>query len=351
MHTKAEFLNPGGSIKHRGALAMIKDSFDMRNPPALIMAPIHGITDIVYRDAFACCFGGFERAIAPFIQLRQGQLLRPGELLQVAHENNRTMRTIPQLLTNHAQTFSAVLRQLHNAGHEEVNWNLGCPYPMVAGRGRGAGLLPHPDRIDAILAEVFNKAPVRLSVKMRLGYHDPDEYQAVMEVLNRYPLTEVILHARTADQMYDGTVDIVRAGKILAFCCHPFVYNGDITISSRLQDLSHKLPGTSAWMIGRGALACPFLPALLKGTSPPSANIRLEQLRDFHNMLLEGYRKLLSGPKHLTDKMLSQWEYLSLAFAKPHQILTRIHRSNVSHYDANVDWAFNQPLTDVAAPL
>ncbi|OGV66201.1 MAG: hypothetical protein A2283_06650 [Lentisphaerae bacterium RIFOXYA12_FULL_48_11] len=323
----------------------------MKQTRTLILAPIRGITDAPYRNAFAHCFGGFDRAIAPFIQLRQGQRLRSGELLQVTHESNRAMRTIPQLLTNHPRTFSAVLRQLHNAGHEEVNWNLGCPYPMVAGRGRGAGLLPHPDRIDIILSEVLNKAKVRLSVKMRLGYHDPDEYQAVMEVLNRYPLSEVILHARTADQMYDGTVDIVRAGQILSVCRHPFVYNGDITISSRIQAFSQKLPGTSAWMIGRGALTCPFLPSQLKGLSLPSTDARIKQLREFHDLLLEGYRQRLSGPKHVMDKMLSQWEYLSLAFAKPHHLLNRIHRSNVSHYDANVDWAFDQPLADISTSL
>ena len=144
----------------------------MSSSPKLIMAPIHGVTDAVYRNAFASCFGGFDRAVTPFIALRQGQLSRPAELLQVAPENNRSIPAIPQVLTNHPRTFSAVLRQLHDAGHDEVNWNLGCPYPMVAGRGRGAGLLSEPDRIDSILAEVLNTSPVKLSVKMRLGYHD-----------------------------------------------------------------------------------------------------------------------------------------------------------------------------------
>lgn len=322
----------------------------MRKPPTLILAPIQGITDISYRDAFARCFGGFDRAIAPFIQLRQGHLLRPGELLQVEPASNRIMKTIPQILTNHAKTFSTVLRQLRAAGHEEANWNLGCPYPMIAGRRRGAGLLPHPDRIDAILSEVMEKAKVRLSVKMRLGYHDPDEYKAVIEVLNRYPLTEVILHPRTAYQMYSGTVDIERAGRAMELCRHPFIYSGDITSSIDFQNLLQKLPGTTAWMIGRGALTCPFLPAMLKGIPLPSTDTRLKQLREFHSLLFEGYRQRLSGPKHLMDKMLSHWEYLSLAFANPHHLLSRIHRSDTSHYDANVDWAFDQPLADIVVP-
>jgi tRNA-dihydrouridine synthase B len=319
----------------------------MTLPITLIMAPIHGVTDAVYRNAFAACFSGFDRAITPFIALRQGQLSRPSELLQVAPESNRFIKATPQVLTNHPQTFSAVLRQLSDVGHEEVNWNLGCPYPMVASRGRGAGLLAEPDRIDSILAEVLNNSPVKLSVKMRLGYHDPDEYQLVMEVLNRYPLKEVILHARTADQMYDGAADIVRAGQMLASCRHPFVYNGDITRPDGFRDLCRQLPGTTAWMVGRGALACPFLPSLLKASPLPSLDTRRQMLQEFHRHLIEGYSRRLSGPRHLMDKMLEQWKYLALSFANPGPLLARIRRSYASRYASAVEWAFDQPLADI----
>ena len=319
----------------------------MSTSPTLILAPIRGITDDVYRTAFARCFGGFDYAIAPFIPLRQGHLSRPAELLQIALENNLAMKAIPQALTNHPQTFSAVLQQLSDAGHEEVNWNLGCPYPTVAGRGRGAGLLPQSDRIDAILDEVLNKSTVRLSVKMRLGYHDPDDYKAVREVLNRYPLKEVILHARTANQMYDGAVDVSRAGNMLSSCRHPFVYNGDITSLNGFRDLCRQLPYVKAWMIGRGALVCPFLPSQLKGNPLPVHDIRRQRLCEFHNYLLEGYKQRLSGPRHLKDKMLEQWKYLSLVFADPAPLLNRIRRSYTSRYEATVEWAFDQPLAEI----
>ncbi len=313
-------------------------------PPVLLLAPIRGVTDAVYRDAFARCFGGFDGAVAPFLQLRRGQTLRPGELRQLAPENNRGLQTIPQVLTHHAPTFSAALRELHDAGHKEVNWNLGCPYPTVAGRGRGAGLLPEAKKIDAILAEVMKDVPVRLSVKMRLGYHDPDEFQAVMAVLNSYPLKEVILHARTADQMYEGLVDVRRAAQALALCRHPFVYNGDITTEAGFLELRRQLPATSAWMIGRGGLRNPFLPAMIKGGPLLSADIRRQQLTQFHGLLYEGYGQWLSGDQHRMDKLLEQWEYLSCAFADPSSIYARIRRSRPGNYEMAVNWALAQPL-------
>lgn len=279
-----------------------------------ILAPVRGVTDVVYRNAFAACFGGFDGAVAPFIPLRQGHALRPVELRQVAPETNRALPVIPQLLTNHAPTFAAALRELREAGHEEVNWNLGCPHPTTAGRGRGAGLLADAKRIDAILAEVMKEAPLRVSVKMRLGYHDPDEFRAVIGVLNQYPLAGVILHARTADQIYEGVVDVARAAEAKALCRHPFVYNGDITTVAGFEALQRQLPGVTVWMIGRGALRNPYLPALIKGSPLPPPSNQRAQLLKFRDLLHEGYGAWLSGERHRQDRMKEQWEYLAQAF-------------------------------------
>ncbi len=317
----------------------------------LTLAPIRGITDAVYRQAFARVFGGFERAVAPFVQLRQGQSLRAADLRQLAPENNRELPTIPQVLTNHADTFKDALRELCDQGHAEVNWNLGCPYPMVTKRGRGAGLLPTPERIAAILDSVLNECPVRLSAKLRLGLRDPDESLAVLEVLSRYPLSEVILHPRTAEQMYEGPVDVERAGCALALWRHPFVYNGDITTPQGFCELRNRLPAASGWMIGRGALTHQFFPALIQGTRLPDPAARRERLREFHDQLLAGYRSWLSGPAHLLAKMNEQWQYLASSFASPRPVLREIrHCRDLAAYAAAVAWVFDQPLAPAATP-
>lgn len=329
---------------------------DLIPEPTLIMAPIRGITDVVYRNAFARWFGGFDRAIAPFIQPRRGQALRPGELRKLAPDANNALWTIPQVMTNDAQTFARALFELHDAGHVEVNWNLGCPSPTVAGRGRGSGLLPHPGHIDEILTHVLKVTPVQLSVKIRLGYHDPDEHLAVLEVLNRHPLTEVILHARTGDQMYWGVSDVDRAGRALARCRHPFAYNGDINDLEGFRKVRQLLPGAAGWMIGRGALMCPFLPALIKedhacqvaGSGPPAspdAGVRCQRLRGFHDQLVNGYSQWLSGPGHLLDRMKEQWTYLAHSFANPRQVISQINRcAHVGAYTHAVDRVLDQPL-------
>lgn len=304
----------------------------------LILAPVRGITDVVYRGAFAHCFGGFDRAIAPFIALKQGQALRPSELSQVVPERNRGLKTIPQVLANHGPTIVSALRQLRDAGHEEVNWNLGCPHPTTAGRGRGAGLLPHPGRIDAILSLVMAACPVRLSVKMRLGYHGPDDYVAVLEVLARYPLAEVALHARTADQMYEGPVDVERAALASSLSRHPFIYNGDILTPQGFDDLRSRLPSSTGWMVGRGALTEPFMPSRLRGREWPPEEERRRRLREFHDLLFAGYGEWLSGPGHLLDKIREHWRYLAHSFDDPKQVLSRLDRAgSVAAFTTAVD--------------
>lgn len=331
--------------------------------PRLILAPIRGITDAVYRKAFAHHFDGFDDAIAPFIQPRSGRPLRPAELAQVAPAVNRPMRTVPQVLANDARTFVDAVQALQEAGHDEVNWNLGCPSPNVAGRGRGSGLLPFPERIDDILTRVVGETGVRLSVKMRLGYKEPDEFQAVLEVLNKHPLTEVILHPRIGVQRYRGAVDLDRAKTALALCRHPFVYNGDINDLANFRDAQRRLHGVSGWMLGRGALRCPFLPALIKeassstGTCVPPSGLTdplayLAILRCFHDDLFEGYGEWLSGPAHLLQRMQGHWSYWAHSFARPKDIAARIRRSkDTEAYRAAVHWAFQQAPAEAPQPF
>ncbi len=266
------------------------------------------------------------------------------------------MITMPQVLTSDTENFADALLMLFDAGHVVVNWNLGCPTRNVAGRGRGCGLMPHPRRIDEILTYVLHKTPVKLSVKIRLGYHDPDEHLAVLEVLNQHPLTEVVLHARTAGQTYLAAPDIDRAEAALALCRHPFIYNGDITDVSGFQSLRRRLPGAAGWMIGRGALTWPFLATQLKmdnGIALPKdgcqGQLRPDDarllLREFHDLMFADYEHWLSGPRRLLDRMKAQWSYLVHCFVDSASIATRIGRcQDVPSYLQTVDWAFEHSL-------
>ncbi|MHC4883625.1 MAG: tRNA dihydrouridine synthase [Planctomycetota bacterium] len=309
------------------------------NRHRLTLAPIRGITDAVYRSAFASHFGGFDSAMAPFIKLRQGHPLKASEIRQV--EIDPRCPVIPQVITNSGERLAKALRELHGLGHEEVNLNLGCPSPMTAKRGRGAGLLPHPEKVDRILEAALKDAPIRLSVKLRLGYADPDECFQVLSILNRYPLSEVILHPRIATQMYDGVVDRERALRFAQACEHPFVFNGDMNSQDDAEEVMRLFPQAAGLMIGRGALRNPFLPQQIRGVNLPDPDGQRQRLRAFHDELAERYEAIQKGRAFFL-RMREHWTYLSEIFEGSAKIRKRITKArDMGPYRTAVNQAFD----------
>jgi tRNA-dihydrouridine synthase len=292
--------------------------------PELILAPLRGITEAAFRDIFARFFPGFDRAVAPFISTMQGNRIRPAKLRDLLPENNTRLPVIPQILAKDPDHFLNTAAMLADLGYPAVNWNLGCPYPMVANKMRGSGLLPYPEKIEAFL-EKMHALPLALSVKTRLGRRDGREILELMPVFNKFPLAELIIHPRTGIQMYEGAVDLDLFGRCLEMSRHPVVYNGDITTRAQYQRLSARFPAVRSFMIGRGALADPFLAAGIKGL--PLPDDPRQTVAAFHAALIAGYGEMLSGPAPVLGRMKGLWLYLSRSFAGGEKLLKRIQKT------------------------
>lgn len=310
--------------------------------PTLILAPMRGLTDVAFRNAFADHFGGFHSAVAPFIATVSARRYKPSQLRDVLPENNRGLALTPQILGNDPAAFVALARVLFDLGYPTVNWNLGCPFRRVAGKLRGSGLLPHPDRIDAFLDRALAEMPSGLSIKTRLGRFQTHELLSLMPVLNRYPLAELIIHPRTGIQMYEGAVDLEAYGACQAASSCPVVFNGDVCDLETFQRLSRRFPQTAGWMIGRGALANPWLPALIRCGDRAAVSVNVETVRRFHDCLLDEYCRIFSGPTHPIDRMKGLWAYLSLSFADGRRLLKQAQKcSTVDRYRETVDRFFD----------
>ena len=288
----------------------------MLEQPRLVLAPIRGITDCSFRSLFHRHFPGFDSALAPFINPQRHASFTPKQLKDVLPHDNRELPVIPQLLHTNPEDFLFLASRLQELGYKEVNWNLGCPAPMVTKKHRGSGLLPFPEQILAFLDHVMPKLPMNLSIKTRLGYAEKEELFSLLPRLDKYPLTEIIIHGRLGSQLYRGTTDRDAFGYCLECSQHSIVYNGDITSKEIFQELQQQFPKVNKWMIGRGALANPFLAGEIKGNTVAQ---QLEQLQGFHNELYSCYGKLLDGPAHLLGRMKQLWIYLSAFFPPQHK--------------------------------
>lgn len=292
----------------------------------LYLAPLRGITDYIYRNIYSRHFDGFDVAVSPFIPTLKAIRAKPSHLKDVLPENNSAMPIVPQIIGNSHENFIPLARQLSDLGYKTVNWNLGCPFPMVAKKQRGSGLLPYPDKIQNFLEKTVPAIPNRLSIKIRLGRKTPDELFKLIPIFNRYPLQEIIIHPRTGKQMYDGEPDLDTFEKCIDRLHHRIVYNGDILDLNSFKDLAARFTSTGSWMIGRGAIINPFLPAIIKNGQDNFSN-QVETFRNFYQELFDEYQQVFSGPGHLLERMKGFWSYFSQAFKDGRKIRKKVHRT------------------------
>lgn len=290
-------------------------------------SPLQGFTDFRFRNAFQRFFGGIDQYIAPYIRVSGKMEIKAANEGDILPANNLSLDLIPQIITKDAHEFLFVAKYVQEFGYNELNWNLGCPYPMVAKRGMGSGLLSKPEKIDEILERVSAETDIRLSVKMRLGYESPQEIFRVLPVLEKYPLVNITIHPRTGKQLYKGEVDLKAFEECIGQSSHTIFYNGDITSVQSFRDMKDRFPTIDHWMIGRGLIADPFLPAMIKSDSPVYPENRYEVFSSFHDTLFDSYEEALSGPKHILMKMYSFWEYFIQSFPNSPKSLKKIKKA------------------------
>lgn len=293
----------------------------------LLSSPLQGFTDFRFRNAFHHYFGGIDTFYAPYIRLNGTLKIKQSYQLDLAPENNTTLEVIPQVITNDAEEFLFVAKYVQSLGYKELNWNLGCPYPMVTKSGMGSGLICNPSRIDAILHRAHNETDIVVSMKMRMGYEHAQEILETFPILDQYPLKNIAIHARIGKQLYKGPVDLEAFEKCIASTKHKLYYNGDITSVQGFKTMQDRFPSIDHFMIGRGLIADPFLPSMIKNNTTEYPENRWDIFKDFHDTIYAQYDAYLSGPTPIKMKMLGFWEFFAQSFSNPQKTYKAIKKA------------------------
>lgn len=301
----------------------------------IYLAPIRGITDRIYRNLYPVYFKGVDMAIAPFISSVKKMKPEHNLLRELHPDKNTGIPTIPQIMSSNPDDFIALANALYDIGCGTVNWNIGCPFPMVVKKGRGAGILCYPARVESFLEKTMSALKPKLSIKLRIGLTYPDEVLQLIPIFNRFELEELIIHPRTGEQMYAGQVDLDIFEQCLHLLKHRVVYNGDIDSVEKLQSLAKRFGSIDRWMIGRGLLGNPFLAEKIKFNTEKTYEEKIKIMRSFHDNLFAEYLKILSGPAHITNKMKEIWTYMGSFFENGEKIRKRINKTH--HRDNYVD--------------
>ena len=309
----------------------------------LLSSPLQGFTDYKFRNAFHKYFGGIDTFYSPYIRLNGKFDIKPNYQRDILPKNNSTLEVIPQIMTNDADEFLFVAKYVKELGYKELNWNLGCPYPMVVNRCMGSGLISDAKRIDEVLKRVHQESDIIVSMKMRMGYENPTEILEVFPILDKYPIKNIAIHARIGKQLYEGGVDLDSFENCLSETRHKIYYNGDITSVEAFRILKERFPSIDHWMIGRGIISDPFLAQMIKADTTEYPVNRMEVFGKFHDTLFNEYEQSLSGFNHLMLKMYSFWEYFSQALPNSKSVLKKVKKvKNLEKYEDAVKWILEE---------
>lgn len=302
------------------------------------VAPLEGLTDCTYRALHRKYFSGADRYYAPFFATTQNRSFSPKEFRDLMPKANEGVPLVPQLLGHNVEDFLWTAEQLRNLGYEEINLNLGCPSGTVTAKGKGAGQLRDLAALDRFLDAIFSGFSGKISVKTRLGVDDPAVFEPLLELYNRYPLCELIVHPRTAREMYKGPLHPERFEQALALSRAPVCYNGNITTVRQAAAAEKRWGGASALMMGRGLVADPALMRKMQGGTAAKA----DELRDFFAELFEGYCKRFGSAYNAMNRMKGIWFYTIHLFDDTQRYGKRIAKARyVSDYEALMQTVFD----------
>lgn len=281
------------------------------NKLPVYFAPLQGYTEAPYRNAHAAVFGGVDAYYTPFVRIDRGEF-RHKDVRDIEPENNRVPRLIPQLIAPTAERAEAIMPLFIDRGYTEVSINMGCPFPMLAKRHNGAGILPYPDEVRSLLHFIGKFPEISFSVKMRLGWEQPDECLVLAPILNKLPLAHITVHPRLGKQQYKGEVDMEGFAAFCNACRKPLIYNGDLATAEDIHRLAERFPQLAGVMVGRGLLANPALAWEYKEGKSLSIDEMKEKLRSLHAAVFARYQEQIQGGEtQLVKKMQSFWEYLA----------------------------------------
>ena len=306
-----------------------------------LCAPMEGVTGDLFRQAQRQTFPAADSYYTPFLSPTANRTFSPRELREIEPAHNAGIRVVPQLMGHCAEDFLWMAGQLADMGYDEVNLNFGCPSGTVTAKGKGAGMLRDLSKLEVFLDEVFSQAEGPISVKTRLGVTSPEEFEAILDLYDRYPICELTIHPRVMRQLYRGEADRAAFAKYLPHCRMPVCYNGDITTPAQLKALEAEFPNLSGIMVGRGIIADPALLRQAVGGAPASK----EELRGYLDELYHGYTEAFGMASCAVSRMKAHWHYLIQRFEGSEAFEKQLRKAREGwEYEVVVNQLFTLPL-------
>lgn len=293
-------------------------------------APLEGITRYIFRNAYEKYYGGIDKYFAPFISPTDNCFLTPKNVRELCPEHNQGIKLVPQILTNNSVAFIGAAKELYDMGYKELNLNLGCPSGTVCAKKKGAGFLTEWYEMERLFDSIYEWADsnnVKISVKTRLGRFAPEEFYDILEIYNKYPISELIVHPRIEKDYYKGKPRMEFYEYAVEHSKAPVIYNGNLFTC---EDIIKRSETSDTVMLGRGLL---YNPELIKQNNA----FDFQNFWSFHDEIYHGYQEIMSPDKNVLFHMKELWTYWKEIYPEEERAVRNILKTkNYGEYEAAI---------------
>lgn len=300
-------------------------------------APLQGFTTYIFRNTHNIIFNNVSRYYSPFVRL-ENNTFRNKDIKDIEPANNTGIPFTPQIIAGTPDEAKTLIDMLISKGYKNIDINMGCPFPLITKKYKGAGILPYPDKVKAILDILDNYEDISFSLKIRSGMNESSECLQLADIIDKSKVDCVTMHPRTGIQQYKGLADRNVYKEFADRCLKPMIYNGDIKNIDDIRSIEDITPNTKGVMIGRGLLENPALALEYNEGKPLETGRKIKLLQEFHTLLFNQYSAVLQGESQLLSHLQPIWEYLYPEMEKKHRKKI-VKCTKISNYLKAVDEA------------
>jgi nifR3 family TIM-barrel protein len=225
--------------------------------PSLILAPIAGHTDSLFRIAIKR-LGGCGLVVSELVST-EGMTRRQQRTFHLTRFTEEERPISIQIFGADPARMAESAVMVQEMGADLVDINLGCPVKKVVKQGGGSNLLRDLRLLERIFNAVRRATRIPLTVKIRAGW-DRDTINAVevLKLAEGCGLEALAIHGRTRCELFSGKADWSIIARVKEQARIPIMGNGDVFTPADAERMFRET-GVDGVMIGRGVLSNPWL--------------------------------------------------------------------------------------------